>query len=63
MTSSLNNRIAPQVIINDQLEQPSVSYFKRDSIDKELNKHENGIHPMIDQSFENSSHSNRINQV
>jgi hypothetical protein len=63
MASPLNNRISPQIIINDKSEQPSVSYSTRPSLDKEINKHENGIQTMIDTSLENSHQTTRIIQV
>ncbi len=49
MPSSLNGRTTPYVIMNDQSEQPSVSYSTRQSIPKESN----GIQILVDTPLRN----------
>jgi hypothetical protein len=53
MESSSNHRTTPYVILNNQSQQPSVSYSARQSDKKELNKPGNGIQTIVDTPLEN----------
>jgi len=53
MTSLLNHRTTPYVIIDTQSQQQSVSYLTRQSNEKELHKPENDIQTIVDTPLQN----------
>jgi hypothetical protein len=53
MTSLLNHRTTPYVIINTQSQQRSVSYSTQQSDEKELHKSENDIQTIVDTPLRN----------